>query len=429
MTKGRVLSALHPFGPLSPFHPSNPLNPMRLMGVVRTPPAGDLGDDHGSLLKRIYGDVGLEAAYGGRENVDDLAMLCTESWRSTIECLAEGNGLDNARLSIVSHVQFSRVPLLGQVSRGCFVVRNRDTGQTWSQEGLGELHSGDDLRFKGPSLSVAGKRIDKAWACAIEGRSEGAVLRLDLAHGPIAHLSDTGLPRGWCDNNPEGFVPYWASYRTRNGSGSGELTFPDGRGYRIVAEAKTEARFDHQTFHAPGYAENVSLPAVAESAISRPQCLRYQARLSLGDRRAKVPHLYLVAYEVRNGNTGQVLKRAAFLFDDLARVVAVDRSSLQLKRPGTRKPLVAGTPDLSFEMPDTFRDGRLLEDWGLKGSRFELKFRSTDATTLRYPVADRLRYDVHTCYGRIEGTSRLGAVTGTATREIIDSLRSVTIEV
>jgi len=417
----RIFSLLNPFGPYSILNPRNPFNPFQSIGAMRTPPGGDLDDRHGSVLQKLYGDWGLVSVYGGSEPLHSMPVLCAESWRITIECV--GDDKSKSPLTIIANLQLSMLRPMGWVAQASVILCEQD-GQVTTAYFAGELDPGDECSFAGAGLMIKGTKHGSA--LDIRGGVDGSSVRLKVDLGPVTYLGDSGLPRGWRDNNPDGFIPYWASHRMRRGHANGSVTLPTGKTYK-PEPGKTSAHFEHQSFHGkPSPGSGLSLPALAEAAITRPQCLQYQARLNLHG--ASKPSLNLLAYEVRNGNSGTILKRAAMLYDDDGFVAQIDTDTLKIKRPGTaQKGLVATLPDLSFITPDVPK-GVQKATWPEKGRRFDLVFEQENTARIRYAIDSRLRYDVDTAHGRLmQIEPRLSL--GSATREILDMLRSWTFEV
>jgi hypothetical protein len=402
--KGRLLSMLDPLGPLSLLNPRNFVHPLSSLMRDRRPPLDDLDDQHGSLLKKLYNDKELEDIYGDSVWAERVPFPNMEWWWNAIDF--------GDQLSLITNVHLFAVPVLGWVVQGTLAIRDRYTKQVGEAHAKGEISSDDRCHFSANGWNL---RIDpdpggdaRRRLYSIAVRTNTLKVDIEIPLGRVTYIGDGDQPRGWADNNPQGFIPYWASYRCRFGEASGKIIV-NGESYNL---ANGKARFDHQSLHwSAKDIGNLSPAVLAEAAITRPQWLWYHARLEgLG-----ANPLNLTAYEIRNGHTRKVIKRFAAIADDDGNVVQLDTKALSFRPRSHEK-----GPGIKFAAPASTALGLRAQDVELT---FEF-FNDLD-WTVRYPIVGPLCYRaVETC-GRIK---RVDGIEGTVTREVVDLLKSITVD-
>jgi hypothetical protein len=406
--KSRIFSVLDPFGPFSPLNPRNPAHPLSTFARERQPPLDALDDDHSSLLKKLYGDRRLENVFGDGVWLENVPFPNMEWWWNAIHCNATVKE-EIHQLSILTNVQLFAIPFIGWVAQGTLAIRDLVTAKTWKFHIQGELSADSRCRFSANGWTLGRNLDEERYHVDIDTDDVTADFRLN--QGPAAFFGDSNLPKGWADNNPKGFIPYWASYRSRFGSpeGGGRIVLSDLE-YKLTGEG--HARFDHQSLHwSPKDIGGLSPAILAEAFITRPQWLWYHA--SFEDRAG----LFLTAYQLRNGQTGKVIKAAGALCDREGFVRNIEPRTLIFKaRDRSRNRL----PGIEFDAP---REAK----WKLSGGQSSLDFAFNDSLdwTVLYPIVGPLRYRAEEACGKVTGNVAGRAVEGPILREILDLVRSI----
>ena len=414
----KLLLGLHPLGPLSPLNPHSVMSPLRTIVSERRPPRVTLDDSHESLLAKHY----------GKGELQNIPFPNMEWWWNAIE--VSGHPMhkgEDMRFSILSNVHVFAVPFAPPVVQGTVAVRDLLRKLSWQATTAGTLDPGPACRFTAHGWHNHWDRHDEQYH--IDVIDDDIELKLDIDYGDVTYfndpLDDPAL-RGWYDNNPDGTIPYWASYRSRFGRGvSGRLKLPHLDGEWTIWEGRvaSRARFDHQSLHWSSKDVGcLSHELLAEALITRPQWLWYHAALTVREQHAKTARqgLNLMACELRNGHTGSVLKRAAALCDADGAVAAISPDTLNFT-PSRRR--IAGrvsapkTMQIEFDAPGP--------------AKWDLKFvcRDDQGWTVSYPMAGPMRYDAQEVQGDVKGEFRLGGkkylVEGSGTLEVLDMLKSI----
>lgn len=386
--RNRLLSLFGPLGRFSPLNPRNMWNPLRTV-VERRPPKSALDDSHHSLLAELYGDA---------TTLDSAPFPNMEWWWNAAECTATKGG-EKKTFSIITNVHLFALPLVGLVAQGTLAIRDKETGKTWQIHSKGELSPGSDCRFDAKGWSAHrtdGHYIFNATQAELEAQ-------LDFEQGEVACFGDADQPPGWYDNNPKGLIPYWASYRSRFGSVSGRFVLDADQDapeqiWTIQPQA-SYARFDHQSLHwSARDVGTYSLPVLAEALITRPQWSWFHLNLNKAD--GQPNGLNFMAYELRNGHTGVVLKRAAALNDDQGRVALIGDDALSFRSSGARLSKDFEIYGIDF----TVRDAPLAA-WN---GDYELNVEHEDVRdfTVDYPVFKDFRYRAQELCIKVTGSQR-----------------------
>jgi hypothetical protein len=406
MPLNKFLRALDPLGPLSPLNPRHPLNPLRGQVVARRPPLGDLDDDHRSLLAKVY----------GRGTLDCLPFPNMEWWWNTVDLVT-----DRGDCSLISNVHLFAVPG-GWVVQGTLAVRDRETLRSFQASTSGMLDPGSTARFTANGWHL--HRDPDTNTYRIDVHQGDLHVELLIDQGEIAHFNDADAPLGWYDNNPDGAIPYWASYRSRFGKArSGSIRLPDGTSAKIQ---RGDARFDHQSVHwSPRDVSSHSPAVLGEALITRPKWLWYHLRLELeGGVR-----LHVMAYELRNGHTERVLKRAVAIANDDGDVMLAEPDRIRFKPSKERLPgRVAGPARMTIE----FETQAPKDSDTLLRSSLEFIGMRDQGFTVSYPVVGAAAYQAEEVVGSVAAGGRIHwlgkpyrVVSGTGTLEVLDMLGSL----
>lgn len=422
---------LDPLGPLSPLHPRHPLNPLRPRRARRPPPV-ELGDEHNSLLAVLYDDA---------TTLDRVPFPNMEWWWNAVECTAKQTkpkGAAGLEFSIITSVHLYALPLLGLVAQATIAIRRLKDGRTFQVSSPGEVLPDASCRFEAPGWSAQRATNRYEFHVATEE------LSCDLTftdRGTLAFFGDPGT-LGWYDNNPTGFIPYWASYRSRFGRPSGTFRLvTDGKEleYEIDSEDdRGHVRFDHQSLH--WSLEDIggpSLPIFAEALITRPSWKWIHARIGGGGAEPED----LMAYELRNGHTGKVLKRVAALSSETAGARAAFEDGL-LFREKRKQRDDSGEHDepeqtiIEFDvLPPEKPGGKKRPSADERADRYVITLtpkRDVDSI-VEYPVAGKLCYRAKEVYATVKGsvTRADGSKTrleGTGVREEFDLITSLRVK-
>jgi hypothetical protein len=413
-------SLFSPFGAFSPFNPRSPLTPFNLRTLERAPPKLALGTTHESLLARLYGDGSLR----------DIPFPNMEWWWNAIDFSALIAG-KREKFSVITNVELFALPTGRVIPQGTIAVRNLTRHRRWQVQTEGFLDPDRCCRFTANGWHLyrdadeADGAID-AGAYHVDVFADDIRIQLQLTQGKVAYFGDSELPRGWCDNNPEGVVPYWVTYRSRFGKPSGKIRLPDGE-FEISPEDGS-VRFDHQSLHwSPRDFGGLCWEALGEALISRPAWRWYHIRFqvvpgndSVGGLRETNPFLNLVAYELTNGHTGGVLKRFAALSGDDGEVLNIDASTLSFTWSREK---IGGELDAPRKTTIEFTTNAQ--------SNFEISFEcdSRQGFPVSYPIAGRLAFEALELSGSACGTVTVNgedlALEGDGTLEVLDFFQAL----
>lgn len=387
MRPSKLLFALDPLGPLSPLNPRHPLNPLRDQVVRRRPPRAHLPKDDSSLLALLYGD--------GR--LDNLPFPNMEWWWNATE-LRDSAGHE---LSLLSNVHLFALPT-GWVAQGTLAIRDRHTRRSFQVTTSGMLDPSARSRFTASGWHL--RREGGAYVIDVHS-GDLHVDELRLEQGNLVSFNDPGGPTGWYDANPDGAIPYWASYRSRFGtSATGEIQLPDNTSRTIT---RGHSRFDHQSVHFSPRDVRTRSPAVlGEIPLTRPAWLWYYLRVET--RRGP---LNVVAYELYNANTERVLKRAAAVCGDDGVAVGADVGSVEFERSADFVPgRVAAPRRMVIRFVTNGAAQRSGSRRAPKPERNVLTFRCEDdqGFSVNYPVAGSLVYQAGEIPGKV-GTDSAAA--------------------
>jgi hypothetical protein len=409
MGLNKLLFALDPLGPLSPLNPRHPWNPLRGQVVARRPPLGALDEDHRSLLAEVYGRGALES----------LPFPNMEWWWNAVDLTT-----DRGPCSLISNVHLFALPR-GWVVQGTVAVRDHTTRRSFQVTTTGMLDPGSTARFTASGWHL--HRDPEANTYRIDvHQGDFHVVDLLIDQGQIAHFNDAELPLGWYDNNPSGNIPYWASYRSRFGRAeSGSIRLPDGSTTDVLGG---NARFDHQSIHWSMRDVRTHSPAVlGEALITRPKWLWYHLRVELESGET----FNVMAYELRNGHTDQVLKRAVAIANDQGDVTLAEPDRIVFKPSQARLPGRVAGPEkmvIEFDTLDPKDPEKLLK------SSLAFSGRRDQGFTVNYPVVGSTAYQAEEIAGDVSAGGRLcwagqaGIVArGTGTLEVLDMVGSLTM--
>ncbi len=426
--------ARSPFGALGMFSPLSPLsllNPLNVRSLDRRPPNLVLGRDHDSVLARLYGGGELQR----------IPFPNMEWWWNAMEFRANAGGGpgQSHEFSVISNVQLFTLPNGQSVAQGTLSIRNLTKRRRFQVQTSGTLDPGRSCRFgaSGWHLWRTADEDDNAPDAGtyhIEVFAPDFRVELSLSQGKVAYIGDAGPDSGWTDNNPEGLIPYWVTYRSRFGKVTGSIRLPDDKQVLKVVMSEpalqnmsepalqNQVRFDHQSVHwSPRDIGGLSAQILSEAAMTRPAWLWYHLRLVVTGGQARATDvLNLVAYELRNGHTGGVLKRFAALTDDSGRELPIDSEELTFKPSRARIPGKVSAPR---QMTIEFRTS--------SGMRVKVDFTCSEGQdfTVSYPVVGALAFEAQEAYGQVKGTIRSAdkelSVAGTGTLEVLDFLKSL----
>lgn len=382
----RLLSLFGPLGRFSPLNPRNQWNPLRSV-VERRPPKNALDDSHHSLLAELYGDT---------TTLDSAPFPNMEWWWNAAECTAT-RGSEEKTFSIITNVHLFALPLVGLVAQGTLAIRDKQTGQTWQIHSKGELKPDSSCRFDAKGW-LAQRTEGHYLFNAAQGEIEA---QLDFEQGEVACFGDADQPPGWYDNNPNGLIPYWASYRSRFGSVSGTFVLDadqdEPEQIWTIRQKESYARFDHQSLHwSARDVGTYSLPVLAEALVTRPQWSWFHLHLNKADGKG----LNFMAYQLRNGHSGVVLKNAAALNDDQGQVVLIGEDALSFRSSGARLSKDFEIHGIDFTIrnaPDPKWNG----DYQLNVERDDVRNFTVD-----YPVFKDFRYRAQELCITVTGTQR-----------------------
>jgi hypothetical protein len=395
---------LSPFGRFSPLSPNNVFNPLRTV-THRKPPKQALDDSHHSLLAELYGDT---------FTLDVAPFPNMEWWWNAAECSAT-RGDEERKLSIITNVHLFALPIVGLVAQGTLAIRDKTSGKTWQIHSKGELSAGADCRFEASGWQAY--RHPKGYVFkAVQGELEA---NLAFGQGKVACFGDLNQPPGWYDNNPKGLIPYWASYRSRFGNVSGTLVLDADQDVPeqiwTLVPGKSHSRFDHQSLH--WSARDVgaySLPVLAEALITRPRWSWFHLRLN--------DELSLMAYELCNGHTATVLKRAAAINDDAGRVALIGDDALSFRTSGKR-----GSKDFEIHRIDLTVKDAPVSAWD-GDYQLDVERGQVPQFTVDYPVFDKFRYRAQELCVQVKGSQRNHGKTqrlrGEGVEEVFDMFSS-----
>jgi hypothetical protein len=415
-----LTSLLDPLGKWSPFNPRHPLNPLSSL-VDRQPPKGPLDDSHHSLLAEIYGDsMRVVAPFPNMEwwwnAADFVATRSTRVRGKTKQTARRRSRAEHRLFSLITNVHLFALPVVGVVAQGTLAIRDKETGQTWQTHAKGELGPGTDCRFEAPGWEAF--RADSRYEFHVHADAIKAALVFE--QGKVACFGDPDRPLGWYDNNPRGFIPYWASYRSRCGRATGTFSFgptgSDGGDEWIIDSLQSHSRFDHQSLHwSLTDARALSLPALAEAVMTRPQWSWFHLRLQ--------NQLNLMAYELRNGHSGAVLKRAGALHDDDGHVAAIREEDLAFRSTGKR-----GGKAFDIVGIDATVRGAAIESWNGE-YRLDVSRYSDGDFAVSYPVFRDYRFEAKELCVTVKGQQRSGRRTvglvGSGVEEVLDLFDSL----
>lgn len=390
-------------GRFSPLSPDNPFNPLRSV-TRRRPPKQALDDSHHSLLAELYGD-------GDRLDVAPFPNM--EWWWNAADCGAV-SGDEHRQFSIITDVHLYALPIVGLIAQGTLAVRDKETGRTWQIHAKGQLGAGTDCRFEAPGWSAFRSPAEYRFN-AVQGP---LAAQLQFQQGRVACFGDPEQPPGWYDNNPKGLIPYWVSYRSRFGAVSGTLVLDadgDSEQTWTIDPAESRARFDHQSIHwSLRDVGSYSLPLFAEAFISRPQWSWFHLRLDGG--------LNVMAYELRNGHTGAVLKRAAAMSDDEGRVALIGNDSMSIRASGKR-----GSKEFQIERIELSVKDAPVDAWNGE-YRLDINRQALPDFSVDYPVIERFRYRAQELCIRATGqrrcSGRVCELRGEGVEEVLDLFSS-----
>ncbi len=409
--KHLLRSLLNPVGRHSPLNPRNAFNLLRPV-VERKPPKGALDDSHHSLLAELYGDA---------TTLDKAPFPNMEWWWNAADCKAKDAGGAEQDFSIITNVHLFAIPLVGLVAQGTLAIRHRQSGRTFQIHSRGEVDPGPACHFEAKDWYA--KRENSVYEFSAKGEAAKAALKFH--QGKVAYFGDAEHPSGWYDNNPKGLIPYWASYRSRFGKVEGwfeiELT-PGTISKWTIEDAKSHARFDHQSLHwSPRDVGTFTLPVLAEALITRPQWSWFH--LTFPDPTDTTRKLNFMAYELRNGHSGNVLKRAAALNDDDGDVALIG-DELVLQTLGHRRDKAFRVTGMEFTVPES-DDG--LRKWHGTYS-LNVERDAVKDFTVDYPVYKDFRYRAKELCVNVKGLRRSkakrDAFEGQGVEEVFDMFSS-----
>jgi hypothetical protein len=424
--KGRLFSMLDPLGRWSPLNPRHRLNPLRSFVQPRKPPGELSSANHCSVLASLYGNG---------SSLDVVPAPNMEWWWQTIDVETADVRRTRGKYSIITNVQLFGVPLMGWVAQATVAIRDMASGRLWEAHTGGAFDPGANARFTASRWRLGFENADRASAkYVVDVAGDELELNLIIASGPLTSLGDPQGRTGWYDLNPEGLIPFWASYRSRFGSSPGTQRMK--LGDKELSITSANARFDQQSLHfSPRDVGAFSLPVLAEAALLRPQWLWYHARLHASDAASSHRNsANLMLCRVVNGHTDQTMKLAAALCDDHGHVALIDSSTIELIQSKDEIPL-RGRVRAPQKLRARFK---LANDEHLKwwSGQYDVTLTASGNQdwSVRYPIVGPLRYEAQEVPIGVTGSffsadvRQKRDVTGEGTQEVLDLLKSVTLK-
>jgi hypothetical protein len=427
----RFVRFFGPFGALSPLNAHHPLNPFAASYAERRPPGLSLGRRHDSVLARLYGKGAL----------DRIPFPNMEWWWNSADFRGRVHGREPEEFSLITNVQLFSLPGGSTLAQGTLAVRNLTRRRRFQRTTEGTLDPGPSCRFSADGWHLHREGGEDDWdedrgTYHVDVIDDRLRVELTFSQNELTYIGDLGQDperRGWTDNNPEGNLPYWVTYRSRFGRPQGRLWLPDEEEpFEIETPADRardvarhpHVRFDHQSVHwSPRDVGGLSFDTLGEALITRPAWLWYHARFVPveGQSGPREP-LNLVAYELRNGFTERVLKRFLAIADDEGRIAVAEAEGLRFEPSGPPLPGKVPAPrsmTFGFVMPG--------------GARGKLTVRARDdqGFTVKYPIAGPLTFEAQEASAQVTGRIRWQGVEreveGTGTLEVLDFLKSLSV--